>query len=234
MYPVLFAEIDWSQAFTWGMIGGGGALVLAALIYFFKAMTSTREESHQFEANQAVYLGSLGLGIALVVGGLYFRGAFTGTSDSSSLSSFTEFVSKEGKFKAKFPGTPREKSQNALGLKIKMFMVEEKDGAFGVAYIDLPSFSNTKTIPAETLLSNARDGMLHNVNAKLVREDRIALQGKYPGREIKADVPSKGGEMFCSIYLVDDRAYQVLIIGKSAWLNSDKARKFLNSFSITK
>ena len=74
--------------------------------------------------------------------------------------------------------------------------------------------------------------MLQNVGATMIKEDRIMLQGKYPGREVKADVPSKDAQMYCSIYLVDNRAYQVLILGKQDWLNSDKARKFLNSFAL--
>lgn len=231
MYPVMFAEIDWTQAFTGGLIGGGGALVLAALIFFFRAMVANRDESKQIETNQPIYLASLGLGIALVIGGLYFRGSIgkASTADSSSLNNFSEFVSKEGRFKVSFPGKPKEQSKSALGMKIKMFMVEEKDGVFGVAYSDLPSSRN---ISADTILTNARIGMLQNVNATLVKEDRITLQGKYPGREIKADVPTRNAELYCSVYLVDGRAYQVLILGKSEWLNSDKARKFLNSFAL--
>lgn len=234
MYSSMFAEFDWSQAFTGGLIGGGGALVLAALIFFFRAMVANRDESKQFEANQPIYLASLGLGIALVIGGLYFRGSLgggTGSGDSSSLNNFSEFVSKEGRFKASFPGKPKEKTQSVLGMKIRMFMVEEKDGVFGVAYIDLPG-GNAKNVSADSILSNARNGMLKNVNATLVKEDHITLQGKYPGREIKAEVPTKNAEMYCSIYLVEGRAYQVLILGKSEWLNSDKARKFLNSFAL--
>lgn len=233
MTPILFAEIDWSQSFTFALIGGGVALIGTALVFFFRAMVASREESQQIEANQPVQLATLLMGIALVVGGLYMRGTFNaGTGDSSSMGNFAEFVSKEGRFKASFPGKPKEQNQSAMGMKIKMFSVEEKDGIFGVAYIDLPSAGNSRGTSSDTILASARKGMLQNMGATLVREDRIMLQGKYPGREIRADVPGKGAEMYCSIYLVENRAYQVLILGKSAWLDSDKARKFLNSFAL--
>ncbi|HQR05841.1 MAG TPA: hypothetical protein PLN21_03410 [Gemmatales bacterium] len=233
MHPVLFAEIDWSQAFMGGLIGGGAVLVLMALVYFFRAMTANREESKSFEEAQPIYLGALGLGIVLVIAGLFFRGSLGGGSgDSSSMSNFTEFVSKDGKFKASFPGTPKERTQSALGMKFKMFLVEEKDGVFGVAYFDLPAGIDSKGNQVDSILTNARRGMLQNMNGTLIKEDHITLQGKYPGREIRADVPSKGAEMYCSIYLVNNRAYQVLILGKTEWLNSDKARKFLNSFAL--
>src|SRR5262249_14177151 len=125
-----------------------------------------------------------------------------------------------------------EQSQSALGMKIKLFSVEEKDGIFGVAYLDLPGSVSPKGSQIEASLTGARQGMLANMNAKLIREDKITLAGKYPGRESKADVPSKNAEMYCSIYLVDNRAYQILILGKKSWLDSDKARKFLNSFAL--
>lgn len=233
MHLALFAEFDWNYAFIGGLLGGGGLMVLLALVFFFRAMTANKEESKSFEDAQPLYLGALGLGIALIIAGLFFRSSLgTHSGDSSSYSSFSEFVSKEGKFKASFPGTPKEKTQSALGMKFKMFLVEEKDGIFGVAYVDLPNASNAKSNQVDTALTNARKGMLHNMNATLINEDRITLQGKYPGSEIRADVPSKGAEMYCSIYLVNNRAYQVLILGKTEWLNSDKARKFLNSFGL--
>lgn len=235
MYPLLFAEIDWSQGFMYGILFCGGALVLLSLIYFFRSISANREETANIEANQSIYMGSLVFGIVLIVGGLYFRGTLTASTtgeDSSSMSSFTDFVSKDGRFKVSFPGKPKEQSQSAMGMKIKMFTVEEKDGVFGVAYLDLPGSVAPTGRMIDSSLTSAREGMLHNVGAKLIKEDRIMLQGKYPGREIRADVPSKNAELYCSIYLVNNRAYQVLILGKKDWLNSDKTRKFLNSFAL--
>lgn len=233
MHLALFAEFDWSQVFTAGLIGCGGVLVVLALAFFYRAITANKEESKSFEDGQTAYMASLVFGIALIIGGLYFRNSVgTGANNSSSFGSYTEFVSKEGRFKASFPGTPKEQIQSILGMKIKMFLVEENDGALGVAYIDLPSGINPKGPQIDEALTNARKGMLQNLKATLVKEDRITLLGKYPGREIKADVPSKGAEMYCSIYLVNSRVYQVLILGKQDWLNSDKARKFLNSFAL--
>lgn len=231
---MLFAAVDWSQAFVYGLIFGGIALVLSCIIYFIRAMNAQGPEGKQFENSQSMYMGIMGLGICFVIGGLYFRSTLTSTSgsNSSSLSSYTEFVSSEGRFKASFPGKPREKSQSVLGMKIKMFTVEESDGTMGVAYLDVPEKNLKTSKQIEESLTNARNGMLKNVNAKLIKEDRITLSGKYPGREIRAEVSSKNIEMYSSIYLVNGRAYQVLIMGKAHWLESDKARKFLNSFAL--
>ncbi|MBL8822456.1 MAG: hypothetical protein JNJ77_07715 [Planctomycetia bacterium] len=230
---MLFAAVNWSQAFVYGLIFGGIGLVLSCVVYFIRAMNAPREESKQYENSQSLYVGIMALGICFVVGGLYFRSTLTSTSSNSSdLSSYTEFVSTEGRFKASFPGKPREKSQSVLGMKIKMFTVEESDGTMGVAYLDVPEKNLKTSKQIEESLTNARNGMLKNVNAKLIKEDRITLSGKYPGREIRAEVSSKNIEMYSSIYLVNGRAYQVLIMGKTNWLESDKARKFLNSFAL--
>lgn len=230
---MLFAAVDWSQVFVYGLIFGGIVLVLSCVVYFIRTMNAPREESKQYENSQSLYVGIMALGICFVVGGLYFRSTLTSTSSNSSdLSSYTEFVSTEGRFKASFPGKPREKSQSVLGMKIKMFTVEESDGTMGVAYLDVPEKNLKTSKQIEESLTNARNGMLKNVNAKLIKEDRITLSGKYPGREIRAEVSSKNIEMYSSIYLVNGRAYQVLIMGKTHWLESDKARKFLNSFAL--
>jgi hypothetical protein len=185
----IFADFDWPQAFFGSLMAGGGVLVITAAVFFVRAMTATRETSSQFDSAQPVHLASLALGIALILGGLYFRGSLS-QSPSSTAGSFSEYTSKEGRFKVSFPGTPKEQTQNAMGLKIKMFLVEEKDGVFGVAYLDMPGSGSVKNMQPDAVLTNARN------------------------------------------YLVNDRAYQVLILGKRSWLDSDKARKFLNSFAV--
>lgn len=225
-------SVDWSQAFLMGLLGGGGIMVLLALVHFCRAMFASREDSKQFETQQPIYLGAMGLGIVMILGGLFMRGSTGTTTNSSDLSSYVEFVSKEGHFRAKFPGTPKEQTQGVMGLKIKLFTVEESGGMFGVAYLDMPGGAKTSDKQVEESFNNARKAMLKNMDAKLIREDRITLQGKYPGREIRANVPSKGAEMYCSIYMVKDRVYQIMVVGKTSWLNSDKARKFLNSFAL--
>src|SRR5262245_59505610 len=105
MQPLLFAEIDWQSTFVIGLIAGGGALLLLALVFFFRAMAASREDAKSIEANQPMHMAALLLGIGLVVGGLYFRGSLTSSNGegSASMSSFHEFVSKDGRFKASFP-----------------------------------------------------------------------------------------------------------------------------------
>lgn len=233
MMPTLFAEVDWNQGFYYGLVFGGGGMVLIAVVQFIRMMFATKDEAKAFESQQTTYFAGLGLGIVFLVGGLYFKNAGVGVAaNSNDLSSFKEFVSKSGGFKAKFPGTPKEETKRIMGMSLKLFSVEEKDGMMGIAYIDIPNSDKLKASQINDGLTGARKALIDSMDAKLTKEDPISLKGKYKGREIRGEVPSKGAELFCSMYFVNGRVFQVMIIGKDHWMNSDKARKFLNSFTL--
>jgi hypothetical protein len=234
MFAILFAEVDWNQAFYYGLVGGGGGMVLLAIVQFIRMMFASKEEAKLYEAQQGTYIAALGLGAVFLIGGIYLKNYGVGVStDSNDLASFREFVSKEGRFKAKFPGNPKEQSKGAFAFSIKMFAIEEKDGTMGVAYMDLPN--GTEKLTSQQIdagLSEARKAIIHMLDARLISESPVNLRGKYKGREFKGEVPSINAELFCSMYFVKGRVYQVMIFGKDFWMNSDKARKFLNSFSV--
>ena len=110
------AVFDWTPVFILGLIGSGGVLVLTALVFFVRAIIANRDESKQFENNQSIQLASLGIGAVFIVGGLYFRGSLGNLSgNSESLSNYSVYESKEGRFKACFPGSPGEQTKHVLG-----------------------------------------------------------------------------------------------------------------------
>ncbi len=229
----MFAEVDWNQGFYYGLVFGGAGMVLIAVCQFVRMMFASKEEAKAFESQHTTYFAGLGLGIVFLLGGLYFKNAGAGVAaNSNDLSSFKEFVSKSGGFKAKFPGVPKEETKGAQWLSLKLFSVEEKDGMMGIAYLDIPQGDKLKASQINDGLNGARNALIDNMDAKLIKEDPITLKGKYKGREIRGELPSKGAELYCSMYFVNGRVYQVMIVGKDHWMNSDKARKFLNSFAL--
>jgi len=232
--PCLFAEVNWGQGFVYGLIGGGILLAIFGLVQIFRAMQVEYKEREQVESNQPILIGYIVLGLVMIGGGIIMKdqvGGFGG-GGATRLADFIEYTSKEGRFRAKFPKQPKEQSQGYLQIKFKMHTVEEKDGVYAVSYFDIPDLKPTAKMQA-SMLDNARNGMMYMMNAKLKgKPARIALEGRYPGQEFQAECKDKNVEMFCSIYLVDNRAYQVMIMGKHDWLESDKARKFLNSFAL--
>jgi hypothetical protein len=142
---------------------------------------------------------------------------------------FKEF-SPDPKFKVLMPGTPKEQSQDLLGLKLKMWIYEERNGGYAVAITDIG------TIPSEELkvrLDGARDGAVRNVGGTLISESEKTLADKYPGREIIVELPNGKGFNRQRFYLVAGRLYQMMSIGKDKkWIESADSTKFLDSLTI--
>jgi hypothetical protein len=144
-----------------------------------------------------------------------------------------DFTSAEGKFKVKMPGTPKESSQAVAGTNLKMYSVEERNGGYMVAFSDVPMGANEPEAQIQSRLDGARDGMIRNVNGKLQSESKVTLQGKYPGRDVRADIPDKKGVLRCKFYLVDRRLYQVMVVGTPSFCDSSEANQFLDSLAVT-
>ena len=154
-------------------------------------------------------------------------------SGRSQAAEFKEFSPAGVGFKVQMPGTPKEKEVTAAGVQAKMFIAEEKDGAYVISYADIPIPGNESPAQVQTRLDGARDGQLRNMGGKLVSESKIQLGGQYPGRNIYVDVPGKQMYAHTQIFLVDKRLYQVLAIGTKSWVKSADAKKFFKSFALT-
>jgi hypothetical protein len=144
-----------------------------------------------------------------------------------------DFTSKEYKFKVRFPGSPEEKQQTGpLGITMKMFMVENANGMYGVAVADMPIPSNESPDKVQDRLDGAQAGAIRNINGTLISSTGIYLKG-YPGREFSAAVtmPTQG-QVRAKIFIVNRRMYQVMVLGTSAFANSEGANEFLNSFQL--
>jgi hypothetical protein len=146
---------------------------------------------------------------------------------------FKEFASADGRFKVQMPGTPKEQTQTAAGVTMKIYTLEEKDGAYAVSFADMPIPAGESEAQLQARLDGSRDGMLRNTGGILTSESKINLSGKYPGREVQADIASKKGILRARFYLVDRRLYQVVVTGTKPWATSANATKFLDSLVLT-
>ncbi len=168
------------------------------------------------------------LAVAVVV-------AMTSLLHGADAPAFKEYSSKEGKFKALLPGTPKEQTVDAGPVKMHMAIVDlGKDVSYTVIYSDLPGDAKTLAKPevAEKVLDGATKGALDNTKGKNLTEKKIKI-GTYPGREIQFEIPDKGF-VRSRIYLVDARLYQVMVTGPKATITSKDADKFLGSFKLSK
>jgi hypothetical protein len=174
--------------------------------------------------------GTAGVVAAVVCGVIAFQIA---NGKNSGPQKFREFTSAEGKFKVEMPGSPSEETINAAGIAMTSYRIEEKDGAYGAAYADLPIPGGASPRQISLLLNSARDGAIRNVNGKFKGESQIRLENQYPGREIRADLPTEDGILKARMYLVQKRVYMVIVTGRSAWVNSANAKRFLDSLEVT-
>lgn len=143
------------------------------------------------------------------------------------------FTSKEGKFKAKFPAKPSEKSQTTNGITFTMHISTTKDGGYIVGIADLPIPDGETAEMTQKRLDGARDGAVGNVKGKLIDSKEVTLDKKYPGREFSASLPQKDGLVKARIYLAGKRLYQVMAIGTKDFVGGKDADAFLDSFKIT-
>lgn len=144
------------------------------------------------------------------------------------------FESKDGKFAAKFPSAPKEQSLDTAGTKLYLFVLEQKPGAFMVAYADLPIPEKETEKEIEARLDGSRDGMLKNMGGKLTDEKKVKLDGKHPGREIFADIGGGKGKVRARVYYAGTRLYQVLVVGEKEFVEAKGTVEFLDSLKLTK
>jgi hypothetical protein len=76
--------------------------------------------------------------------------------------------------------------------------------------------------------------MISNIKAKLTSASRTTLDGKYPGRNVEAELPDKKGILRARIYFVGQRLYQIVVLGKNQLVDSKDATKFLDSLVVTR
>ena len=144
-----------------------------------------------------------------------------------------EYTNSEFKFKAMFPGTPKEQSQSAAGILFRMFATEEKNGAFMVGVGDMPIGENESAETTRVRLDGAQAGAIANVGGSLKASKDVQLDGKYPGREFSASITKPTtGQVRARVYLVGKRMYQVMVVGTDAFATSDRANQFMDSLKL--
>ena len=147
-----------------------------------------------------------------------------------------EFKHEAGNFAVMMPGKPLEMSQtieSEIG-KIPIYSFTALGGTltYLAMYAEYPISIDTSE-SAKTSLDNARDLLLSRRNGKLISEADISF-GKYPGRELKAEVD--GGALRSRTYIVNKRMYLVMAMAPgddtSKQLDSKKVDDFLGSFKF--
>jgi hypothetical protein len=147
---------------------------------------------------------------------------------------FKEFSDAQGGFRVLMPGTPTPKTESAAGIKLMTWSIEETNGAYMVAYADMPIPANEPEAQLQNRLDGARNQAIANIQGTLKQEARVTMGGRWPGRDITASFMNGKGLMRARVYIVQTRLYQVVVVGTPSWAGSANATKFLDSLALTR
>ena len=148
-----------------------------------------------------------------------------------SRAEWTTVSSPEGGFEVEMPAVPelaRHTVDTVVGpLEFTVHSARLGSASYQIIWVEYPEGAIED---AEAVLDAARDGAVARSGSRLVREDRIALDG-HPGREIELDVQGRiiGLDR---LFLVGNRLYQILLAGDAGDLRSEEATRFLESFRL--
>ncbi len=155
-------------------------------------------------------------------------------------SAWQDFDCPEAACTMQFPSKPTKEVREiktVLGKqKLAIYAVELEQGrlAYLFSFTDYPPGFGKLATP-EKALDGAREGMLKAVSGKLVREEKIKIDG-FPGRYLvysgQQDNQTYTGN--AKVYLVGDRLYQLQVLGFPGAFNQANADKFFKSFKRVK
>jgi len=151
-----------------------------------------------------------------------------------------EFKSEAGRFSVMSPRVLKETTQSidtpAAGkITFYVFLGEQGNEEFAVSYGDYPE-TIIKKIDPQIILDGARNGMVRNINGKLISETKIALEGN-PGRELLIDVLAGGGREItfkARLFLVKNRLYQIMWVAPKGKASVVEMDAFLQSLKLLK
>ena len=150
------------------------------------------------------------------------------------------FTSDAGRFRATFPGSPKEQVVKVpappVGEIETHILVVEKGGLiYAVAYNDLPKVV-VDADPKATLEGGVQGAVKKIEGGKLIAERDITVDGN-PGKEFEASMAGpKGvaGVYRSRIVMAKPRLYQVIHAGPKDAVMSDAGAAFLKSFQVVK
>jgi hypothetical protein len=111
---------------------------------------------------------------------------------------------------------------------------DRPDSYFAAGYADYP-LGLVLASPPEQVFAGVRETWVRRISGKIVASDsKLKLHGKYPGTEFTAEGKMNGADAFVQgrLYLVDQRLYQVIAMGRKSEVPQATVNRFLNSFRL--
>ncbi len=144
------------------------------------------------------------------------------------------FTSKEGNYSISLPGKVKEKTVDNGVTTVRSILLEGKELLYTVTAADIPNVeeSSKEAGFADIWLKRQRDRAVERVKGKLLKEEKITLDDKYPGRDVVIEPAEKDELVRARLVIVGKRFYLVMASGGKKAAESADADKFLKSFKI--
>jgi hypothetical protein len=156
-------------------------------------------------------------------------------AQSTQPAAWTEYSSSAGRFTVLMPSKPEEKTMEAPSdlvsgtMKMTTAVAITDTTVYAANFCDYPA--EISKLPAKQVLDSAQKSAVSNMRGRLLGDEEITLKG-HPGRAIR--IESNDSQMLfrARIYLVGNRAYQIIAIGPKHVVVSRDAERFFDSFKL--
>jgi hypothetical protein len=146
----------------------------------------------------------------------------------------------EGGFRVLMRGQPNYARQNldtpAGRMTAHLYSSDRPSSYYAVGYSDYPLALVVGEDPGK-IFEGVRDTWVRRIGGRLVATDsKLTLAGGYSGLEFTAEGKSTGEDAFVQarLFLVDQRLYQVIAMGRKNEVPQGEVNRFLNSFQLTR
>jgi len=149
-------------------------------------------------------------------------------SNARTSREWIKYSDTPGRFTMMMPISPVKSEQpvetDSGKLINHLFLATTSTAAFLISYVDHP----VKEDP-QKILERVRDGAVNGIKGTLLRSTNITHKG-YPGFEFAASVADA---VYTSrIYLVNDRLYQIVVVGPPGTKMSEDINRYMASFDL--
>lgn len=173
------------------------------------------------------------LAVALMLGCKRDQDATSNKPAEEATSTGKVITSKELKFEAWFPNTPKE--DKAKDGKRFLLVKPETKSAYMVQCTPFnPAVPLTDTTTIDLYFVGAKAGLVQGPNkgGKRTVEEKYQFEGKYPAWKVDVSLPD---ERIFRVRLIHrgTHFYQVIVAGTKDFVDSADARKFVDSLKFT-
>jgi hypothetical protein len=216
-------------------LGGGIPAVVGAVLAAGAAAVATRETWAPALRIAVALLFSV-VGYAALLAVVVWPGLLPWPwSGRIAASQWKEFTPPDKSFRLLLPGQPKDQSQTLATpfgpLLLKILSVGVGSNEYGVGYLDLPP--QLAAQPLGPYLTSVRDGIIRSYEGKVQSERIVQHLGSNMGREFSFEMKKPRGTGAARIFRVENRLYQLLVVGR--WLSpeSEDVQKFFDSLTLT-